>query len=576
MQSNKSCDFFNFFFEALGIPLCNVIYINKITRCKKIIIPEASFKLNLNYHKKYLEIIDKIKANVPAGNYNKVYFAKKYDRSIGENLAIKLFASNGYKIIYPEQLTMKEKISILKGCKNFIASNGSNAHFSIFLSNTSQLTVLNRSDDIHHVQTQIDQLKKINVTYIDCYCDLLPTWLSLGPFAFNFTNELENWLKSNNFIFNKNELIIQTQKNKVIFLEKWVELYSKKQNLSLIENEISTKTLPPSKILNICRLCLGKTLKHKDKSMYYIRKQIKFCGVKIKYKKYMPYIRTFQGILAIDKDYCDKQMARFKPKSKPIVKDMVLSMTSYPERIYDIHYAIFSILDQDIQPEKFILWLADEEFPNGEKDIPETILKFKNYGLEIKFTDAIRSFKKIVPALINFPNSILVSADDDIYYPKDWLKKLYNSYKKDPTKIYAHRIHRAIVRDGKFAPYARWESCIVDVNGSVANYPTSVGGCLYPPNSLHKDATNKAIFLKLCPHNDDHWVWTMALLNKTLIANPQCPMNDNLVYINPNRELQLSGETTLFQINISQNDIQLETLNNYYNIIQYIQKSNII
>lgn len=132
---------------------------------------------------------------------------------------------------------------------------------------------------------------------------------------------------------------------------------------------------------------------------------------------------------------------------------MVLSMTSYPERMKDIHYAIFSVLNQTIRPEKFILWLAQEEFPNGEKDVPENVLQFKKFGLEIRFTDALRSFKKIVPALREFPDSILVSADDDIFYPENWLENLYKSYQNNPNNIYTHRLHKITVANDTILQY---------------------------------------------------------------------------------------------------------------------------
>lgn len=571
LPKDNTCEFFDFFFEAMGIPLENVIHITKVTKCKKIIIPEASFKLNLNYHKKYLQIINKIMSNLPNCSYKKVYFAKKLERSIGEQCAIELFKQNGYQIVYPETLKMKDKLSILKNCEEFVASNGSNAHFSLFLPETSKLTVLNRSDDIHFVQTQIDILKNLNVTYVDSYCDLLPTWLSLGPFSFIYTDEFEKWLNFKNFKYNKSDLISKTKNNTILFIQNWFKTYSEKENLARIENTIHTKYIPPSKVLKILQFFLEN--KFRKKSKCFVRKQMKILGIKIKYKKHVPYIKPYKGLLCIDKDYINNEILNFKPKKKTIVKNMVLSMTSYPERMKDIHYAIFSILNQKIQPEKFILWLAKEEFPNGENDVPQSVLQFKKFGLEIRFTDAIRSFKKIIPALKEYPNSILVSADDDIYYPKDWLNNLYKSYKKDATKIYAQRIHKVEITNGEILPYSQWEKCVQTEEPSYLNFPTSVGGILYPPNIFSSEATNIEIFKKLCPNQDDVWVWAMAILNNKYFVNPENPMNNNLIFINPERELGISGETTLGQVNClkGENDKQIENVSKYYKFIEKLK-----
>lgn len=309
--------------------------------------------------------------------------------------------------------------------------------------------------------------------------------------------------------------------------------------------------------------------RNSTKNKTYVRKFINILGIKISYKKYSPYILNYKGLLGINKECVDKMIANFKPKKRKTIKNMVLSMTSYPERMKDVHYAIFSILNQSIQPEKFILWLAKEEFPNGENDIPQTVLQFKKFGLEIKFTDAIRSFKKIVPALKEYPHSILVSADDDIYYQNDWLKNLYESYKKDPTKIYAHRIHEVGIKNNQILPYKEWNKCILTKNSSFLNFPTSVGGILYPPDVFSEEAINVEHFKNLCPNQDDVWVWVMAILNNKYFINPKCPVNNNLIYVNPQRELGDSGESTLGQTNClcNENDKQIQNVVDFYKLM---------
>ena len=54
----------------------------------------------------------------------------------------------------------------------------------------------------------------------------------------------------------------------------------------------------------------------------------------------------------------------------PIINNLIISLTSYPERIEFVHLAIKSLLNQAILPSKIILWLAESEFPNREKNLP--------------------------------------------------------------------------------------------------------------------------------------------------------------------------------------------------------------
>jgi hypothetical protein len=49
------------------------------------------------------------------------------------------------------------------------------------------------------------------------------------------------------------------------------------------------------------------------------------------------------------------------------IDNLIVSLTSFPGRIDEIQYTIFSLLDQNVLPEKIILWLAENEFPKKEK-----------------------------------------------------------------------------------------------------------------------------------------------------------------------------------------------------------------
>lgn len=568
-------DFFEFFINVFGIDSKNVVHISKPTKFKTVIIPEQSFKLNLSWHNTYNNIIEEVRSFVKPAQYKKVYFTKLPKHTIGEDLAADLFKNNGYDVFLPEKLTMQEKIAILSGCEEFIAQNGSNAHYSLFCKPNTSVVVLNRSSDIHYVQTQIDQLRNLKTTYVDSFFDLLPVWLSIGPFSFGLTIYLKVYLDSRSFKYNNFLLKARSVKDKLDLIKRWYKVYSDSKKLALLQNKITVQKVSVKNVVEIIGTLLGKRREHcvdikYGKVVVTERKVLNIFGTKIKYKvrKRMPELKCVEPCKGLNQEYIDKLIKKFKPKKKPVVKNMVLSMTTYPERMKDVHYAIFSILNQSIAPEKFILWLAREEFPNGEKDISANVLQFKKYGLEIRFTDAIRSFKKIVPALREFSDHILVSADDDIYYPLDWLENMYNAYLSNPNYIYANRLHEVKMLDGKICPYADWVKCITNYKPSKLNFPTSVAGILYPPNVFDDEAINIERFTSLCPNQDDVWVWVMAILNNKTFVTFENAINNDLVYVNPERELQISGESTLATSNLvgGGNDIQINNTLNFYNI----------
>lgn len=252
-----------------------------------------------------------------------------------------------------------------------------------------------------------------------------------------------------------------------------------------------------------------------------------------------------------------------KEKRKP---RLIVSLTSFPERMHDIQYCLYSLLTQSLQPDEIILWLGEEEFPHGKKDIPHEVLKLENCGLTIKFTKDIKSYKKLIPALKEYPDDVLITADDDIYYPANWLAKLAVAHKKFEGDIICHRAHLIkFTPGGNISPYNTWKKAVHAAEPSCLYFCTTGAGVLYPPHALHKDAAEESRFLQLAPFADDIWFWAMAVLNGKQIRIVENPMTE-LVYVNPQREYRMTNELTLAAQNISQgqNNEQLKNILSVY------------
>lgn len=267
----------------------------------------------------------------------------------------------------------------------------------------------------------------------------------------------------------------------------------------------------------------------------------------------------------IDKKNLDVEIANFKDfgiNATSRSEKIIVSLTSFPERMYDMPYCLYSLLKQTMKPDMVILWLGEEQFPNKEADIPETVLRLKKNGLTIKWTKDIKSYKKLIPALKKYPTDIIVTADDDIFYAPDWLEKLYETHKQHPTDIVCHRVHKIKVLNKQITPYTNWDKCINDDSASYLNFFTGAGGVLYPPHCLFQDISKEDLFMSLAPHADDVWFWAMAVLNNHKIRVVKDPYQ--LIYINPEREYGLNGEKTLFQMNKTGNDKQINNVILHY------------
>ena len=186
----------------------------------------------------------------------------------------------------------------------------------------------------------------------------------------------------------------------------------------------------------------------------------------------------------------------------------IVTLTSYGTRLLNTTpYAIMTLLQQSVQPDRIVLWLT-----NGTT-IPDPLKELMQYGLEIKFCDEMRSYKKLIPSLIEFPNDVLITADDDLYYPFDWFEKMKTAYFSDPSKIYCHRVHEICFdENNNLKPYIDWRFAIKKTQNTHRIFPTNGSGTIYPPKSFNSIVLNRDEFTELAPFADDIWFWAMAKL----------------------------------------------------------------
>ena len=207
---------------------------------------------------------------------------------------------------------------------------------------------------------------------------------------------------------------------------------------------------------------------------------------------------------------------------KKIAKtEIIVSLTTHSFRIHDVYLAIESIMQGTMLPNRIILWISDEY---SKQPLPITLQKQMERGLEVRYCKDIRSYTKLVPALKEFPESAIVTIDDDILYPIDTLEHLVNAYNSSSNCICAHWIH-SIPKDlsENYTSLLYWPTVTGHVEDSLLLFYEGFGGVLYPPNSLDHEVLNESVFLQICKYADDVWFNAMSLKKGTKVryANPR-------------------------------------------------------
>ena len=114
---------------------------------------------------------------------------------------------------------------------------------------------------------------------------------------------------------------------------------------------------------------------------------------------------------------------------------IIVSMTSWKKRIINVKYVVSAILQGTKKPDKIILNLSTDEFQ--DKHIPIDLKLLEKYTIfEINWVkENTKAFKKIIPTMELYPDSIIISIDDDIIYPRLFIETILDSYKKQNTDI---------------------------------------------------------------------------------------------------------------------------------------------
>lgn len=237
---------------------------------------------------------------------------------------------------------------------------------------------------------------------------------------------------------------------------------------------------------------------------------------------------------------------------------LIVTLTSYPPRFPTLGATLRSLLDQTIQADRTILWVAEKDLPL----LPDDVVALKDVGLEIRSCADLRSYKKLIPALQAFPGAWFATADDDVYYPPDWLEGLVKEAAVHSRTVIATRAHLArLDESGHLVPYLDWNANTQHLHACLPRtrlFPTGVGGVLYPPGAFADAVTDEDAFMRLCPYGDDIWFFWMARLAGTNHA--RTPAGFELLAWLRSQDVGLFHEN---QLN-SRNDLQIRNMEEAY------------
>lgn len=261
-------------------------------------------------------------------------------------------------------------------------------------------------------------------------------------------------------------------------------------------------------------------------------------------------------------NYSKSKKSGISNEANTTLPPIIISLTSFPARINTIWLVIETLMRQTLKPCKIVLWLAAEQFPKGLSELPDKVLAMQKRGLEIRFCDDLLSHKKYYYTMLENPDAIVITADDDIFYPQNMVNLLVKQYQKYPNCVIANRAHKITFINNKVAPYSKWKKfALGEEKPSMLLAPTTGGGCLFPPHILSKEVFNKSAIKKLAPLADDIWLKCMLVLNGVKVVKSKPILSEIIT-------LKGASRTGLAKENVDKklNDKQLMKIMETYHI----------
>lgn len=303
--------------------------------------------------------------------------------------------------------------------------------------------------------------------------------------------------------------------------------------------------------------------------VYRVLEIIGYYAIKKKYRDYCLRKRLFREDSLRKKQTLDAiaSISECMLDANNDISDIIVSLTSYGKRVCDtLPCTLYSLLQQTVKPNRIVVWLDDVNW--NKSNLPEPLYKLQIAGVEFMFCEDIRSYKKLIPTLRLYPNNVIITVDDDLYYNRHLIEWLLASYTHSNKRvIFGTNATRVTSSDGHYLPYSQWES---NRSGSSELCLIGCGGILYPPSVFDEEILKKELFMSLAPTADDLWFWAMekrarldtavtkihgqelhTAVNRLNVYFPE-ENPDNLYYIN--------------ELMDNRNDVQLQNLINRYKL----------
>ncbi len=192
-------------FEDMGIHREDVIDVRTPIQFKMVYVPEPGFEYDKYYHNEFLIPYKEISNRVNPKKTDKLYLSRRkmgVTKEAGEEIFEKFFSMNGFKVIYPDEISIYEQAEWLKGTELIASVEGTISHNILFCRPGTKQIVIRKHTRIEPRHFLFNELMDSPVTYIDCLFNFIPGFprhYDIGPFCMLFNRNIRKYAKDNGY-----------------------------------------------------------------------------------------------------------------------------------------------------------------------------------------------------------------------------------------------------------------------------------------------------------------------------------------------------------------------------------------
>lgn len=224
------------FFELFDLK-DKVFFVEQPTQFDNIIVPDESIHSYDCYHNEFLIPYNYLITKIDKKYKQRIYLThSKYKhgyRIVGERYFESFFEEQGYTIISPESLSIKDQISIIFGAQEIATTLGTLSHLALFSNELTKLYILMRvNNDFLMPQNIINQSKNIDWYYIDVSQNFL---FQARSFGVSLIGNTKYWNYFTKQIFDIDNSQNTIKDNCYDYIKSFIDFYSHPHNSKKLE-----------------------------------------------------------------------------------------------------------------------------------------------------------------------------------------------------------------------------------------------------------------------------------------------------------------------------------------------------